>query len=127
MTREPGAGQGGLFDVPELVPLPNARRAESGLQRALTEAEELGLIRAEDAGLIGAALIAARALDEAETIRDPKDRAYAVTALLPPFQRVLHGLRIPAEVVAAGAPRTPEPSPAGTGAPEWLGDAFGPS
>lgn len=126
MPKDPGAGQGGLFDVPELAALPNAGRVEAGLHRALVEAEELALVRPEDAGLIGAALEAARAIDAAATIRDPKDRAYAVTALLPPYQRALHGLRIPAEVAAVGTPRTPEPAPGGGGAPEWLRDEFGP-
>lgn len=119
--------QAGLFDVPELAPLPNAQRAEAGLHRALLAAAEAGVVIDLDAGLAGGALIAARALDLAETIRDPKDRAYAVTALLPPFQKALHGLRLPGEVAPAGTPRAPEPAPSGGDRPSWLGDEFGPS
>ena len=62
----------GLFDVPELVPLPNARRAEAGLTAALREAAAARIIGPTDAGLVAAALVAARALDGAESIRDPR-------------------------------------------------------
>jgi hypothetical protein len=117
--------QGGLFDVPELAPLPNARRAEAGLTKALEEAAASSIIGPTDAGLVAAALVAARALDGAEAIRDPKDRAYAVTALMPPLQRALHGLRIPSEVTPADVP--PEvPAASASGAASWLSDELGP-
>lgn len=118
--------QGGLFDVPELAPLPNARRAEAGLTKALAEAAAAHIIGPTDAGLVAAALVAARALDGAEAIRDPKDRAYAVTALMPPLQRALHGLRIPSEVTPADVPPDPAPTGGGLGAPDWLSDELGP-
>jgi hypothetical protein len=70
--------------------------------------------------------VAARALDEAETIRSPKDRAYAVTALLPPYQKALHGLGLPLDPVGVGASRVPAAGPEPAGAPSWLSDEFGP-
>jgi hypothetical protein len=118
--------QGGLFDVPELQALPNARRAEAGLMLALRAATAAGQVLEVDGGLVSAALIAARTLDEAETIRNPKDRAYAVTALLPPYQRALHGLGLPLERAPAAGPAVPVPTGEGSAAPSWLGDAFGP-
>lgn len=118
--------QAGLFDVPELAALPNAGRAEAGVSKALEAAASAAIIGPTDAGLVAAALVAARALDEAETIRGAKDRAYAVTALLPPLQRALHGLRIPAEVTPADVPPDPAPTGSGAGAPDWLSDELGP-
>lgn len=122
--------QGGLFEVPELAPLPSAGRAEAGLMLALRAAQDAELLQEVDGGLVAGALIAARALDGAETIRDNKDRAYAVTALLPPYQKALHGLGIPLERAPAGGPAAPVPTPGGSGRPSWLGavsDEFGPS
>lgn len=119
--------QGALFGVPELSALPNAGRAEAGLTAALQDAAASRIIGPADGGLVAAALIAARALDLAETIWSPKDRAYAVTALMPPYQKALHGLRLPAEVTPADVPSMP--APAGEGATDgasWLGDALGP-
>lgn len=121
------AQEEGLFEVPELAPLPNAGRAEAGLYLALRAAERAQLLQEVDGGLVSAALIAARALDGAESIRDPKDRAYSVTALLPPYQKALHGLGIPLERAPAGGPAVPVPTPTGSGAPSWLSDEFGPS
>jgi hypothetical protein len=120
------ADQPGLFGVEELTSLPNARRAEAGLLRALEAAAESCIIGPADAGLVAAALVAARALDGAEAIRDPKDRAYAVTALMPPYQKALHGLRLPAEVTPASVPAEAPPTPQGAGRPSWL-DELGPS
>lgn len=119
--------QGGLFDVAELAPLPNAGRAEAGLMLALRAAEAASLLQEVDGGLIAGALIAARALDAAEAIVNPKDRAYAVTALLPPYQKSLHGLGIPLERSPVGGPPVPVPTPEGSGPPSWLSDEFGPS
>lgn len=114
--------QEGLFEVAELAALPNAGRAEAGLERALQYAAGAHLIGPADAGLVAGALVAARALDGAESIANPKDRAYAVTALLPPFQKALHGLRLPAEVTPVT--ETPTEVPAGNDAegPSWLRD-----
>lgn len=118
--------QGALFGVAELAALPNAGRAEAGLAKALEDAHSARIIGPTDAGLVAAALIAARALDHAETIASAKDRAYAVTALLPPFQKALHGLRMPAEVTPANVPADPNPAGAAATSGDWLGDALGP-
>lgn len=119
--------QPGLFDVPELSPLPNAGRVEAGLMLALRKAADDKVLLEVDGGLVAGALVAARALDGAETIRDPKDRAYSVTALLPPYQKALHGLGLPLERSPAGGPAVPVAPPEGQVAPSWLRDEFGPS
>lgn len=119
------AAQGGLFGVTELAPLRNAGRAEAGLGAALAAAAAEGVILQLDGGLVAAALVAARALDRAEALPD-KSAVYAVAQLLPPFQKALHGLRLPAEVAPVATPRTPEPAPDASDRPSWLGDAFGP-
>jgi hypothetical protein len=117
--------QGALFGVPELAPVDPRRggAAEAGLRRAIDGADHL---IDEDAGLIGAALIAARALDAADRMPDAK-RGYLIAQLMRPYQDALAGLRLPAAVEPAGGPRgVPQP-----GAPvdvaSLLGDAFGPS
>jgi hypothetical protein len=115
------ADQGALFGVPELVvDVGKVGRVEAGLSRAIAAAEADGRLVAEDAGLIGAALVAARALDVAERSAKP---AYAVAALLAPYRDCLHALRLPAAI----APAPPAPAgPKSSGeAPEWLRDAFG--
>lgn len=115
---EPGDA---LFDVPELaIDVGRVGRVEAGLARALAAASNAGTIMAEDAGLIGAALVAARALDVAERSAKP---AYAVAALLAPYRECLHALRLPAAI----APAPPAPAgPKSSGeAPEWFHDAFG--
>jgi hypothetical protein len=119
--------QAGLFDVAELAPLPNARRAEAGLMAALRAAETAHSIGPMDGGLVAAALIAARALDGAEAIASPKDRAYAVTALLPPLQKALHGLRLPAEVTPVQEGPVEVPTGGAAQTSSWLGEHLGPS
>lgn len=113
------AEQVGLFGVDEIAPLANARRTEAGLMAALRKAESEGIVTELDAGLIGGALVAARALDRAEAMTD-KTAVYAIAQLLPPFQRAVHGLRLPLEV----APVSDKPLPAGpAGVPSsWLDD-----
>lgn len=118
--------QGVLFGVPELGCLPNARRVEAGLVRALQEAEEARIIGPADAGLAAGALVAARALDRAEALHD-KAAVYAIAQLLPPFQRALHGLRLPAELTPATVPQDQPPAPAGAAGSDWLSDQLGPS
>jgi hypothetical protein len=127
MSHQASEGQRGLFDVPELVPLANAGRAEAGLMLALREAQRAELLQEVDGGLVAGALIAARALDQAETIPGAKDRAYAVTALLPPYQKALHGLGLPLERSPAAGPAVPLPAGNVAGPPSWLSDEFGPS
>lgn len=116
----------GLFDVAELAPLRNAGRAEAGVMAALRAAEAAELIQDVDGGLVAGVLIAARALDRAEALPD-KSAVYAIAQLIPPFQKALHGLRLPAEVAAVGGPPSPVPAPEASGAPDWLGDVLGPS
>ena len=112
--------QGGLFDVPELAGLPNARRTEAGLLAALQAATRDSLIRDVDAGLVGAALVAARALDRAEALPD-KTAVYAVAQLLPPYQKALHGLGLPLEPAPVGGARLPDAGQDADQAPSWLG------
>lgn len=119
------ADQAGLFDVDELVALPNAGRTEAGLVAALRAAVDAHIVGPSDAALAAAALVAARALDRAEALPD-KTAVYAVAQLLPPLQRALHGLRLPAEVVPVVEP--PADPAVGSGAnPASWADAFGPS
>jgi hypothetical protein len=126
MTAAEDAGQPALFGVEELGPLPNARRAEAGLARALEAAAASAVIGPVDAALAAAALIAARALDRAEAQHD-KTAIYAIAQLLPPYQRALHGLRLPAEVTPVTESPVEGPVSSGVGVPSWLGDEFGPS
>jgi len=118
--------QGGLFDVPELAPLPNAGRVEAGLMLALREAARVETLQEVDGGLVAAALAGARALDRAEALPD-KSAVYAVAQLLPPYQKALHGLGLPLERSPVGGPAVPVPTPDASGAPSWLRDEFGPS
>ena len=125
MTEQ--AAQEVLWGVEELAaPLPNARRTEAGLHAAILAAVDQGVVIELDAGLVAAALVAARALDRAEALPD-KTAVYAVAQLLPPFQRALHGLRLPAETAPTGDARLPDPTPDHDGAPSWLRDELGPS
>lgn len=119
--------QPGLFDVPELTALPNAGRAEAGLVRALREAADAAIIGPADAALAAGALVMARALDRAEAMPD-KSAVYALAQAFPPYQKALHGLRLPAELAPAAVPPTgPDPTPSGLGVPDWLSDELGPS
>lgn len=109
-----------LFDVEELKPLPNARRAEAGLMFALEEAAGAGRLDTTTAGLVGGALIAARALDRAEALPE-KTAVYAVAQLLPPFQRALEGLGLTVDQARPAGDTTPPAA----GAPSWVSDEFG--
>jgi hypothetical protein len=115
-----------LFDVAELRPRPREGRAEAGLRAALEAASSAAIVGPVDAALAAAALIAARALDDAETLPAHKV-PYAVAQLLPPYQRALHGLRLPAEVTPVTETPAEVPAPNGDAAPSWMRDAFGPS
>lgn len=116
MTAEDGA----LFGVPELeVDTAKVGRVEAGLARSIDAGEKAGTLVPEDAGLIGAALVAARALDVAERSSKP---AYAVAALLTPYRECLAALRLPA-AIAPAAPRPPAGGAPDT--PDSLRDLFG--
>lgn len=110
----------GLFDVPELVPLAGARRCEAGLYAAVAAGETDKTLDARDGALVGAALVAARALDAADTAGGPKS-AYAVAALLTAYRETLHALRLPAALSPSDVP-----GPTGAGStPQWARDLLG--
>ena len=117
------ADDAALFDVPELrLDAGRRGRAEAGLMRALAAAEEAGKLLPEDAGMIGAALVAARALDQAEQHSGPKT-PYAIQAAMPSYMEALHALRLPVKTAPVPPPVV---APSGQTAPsDWLGDAFG--
>lgn len=121
------ADDGALFDVAELRLDPARRgRAEAGLMRALSAATSLS---AECAGMVGAALVAARALDQAEAYPGPKT-PYAVQAVMPSLIDALQALGLPARVAPTQvhAMEVPEgAAESGNSAPDWLSDALGPS
>jgi hypothetical protein len=113
----------GLFDVPELLEAAPEQmgQAEAGLWRAIRAGHEAGTLLPEDAGMIGAALVSARALDHAD--RHPNSKTgYLIAALTSPHREVLQALRLPAAVTPSD-PRAPSSSQSDT--PDWLRDAFG--
>ena len=111
-----------LFGVEELRFDPERRgRAEAGLMAAVAAAETAGKLIPEDAGMIGAALVAARALDQAEKFSGPKT-PYAIQAAMPSLIEALYALRLP--VKAAPVP-APSAGISQTDPADWLGDAFG--
>lgn len=117
--------QGGLFDVDALVAERRPGelgRAERMLQTAIRAATERGVLIEEDAGLIGSALVGARALDNAERVGGLKG-GYLVAQLQTGYRETLQALRLPAEVAPAETPRNPDSSHPDLSS--WLGDAFG--
>lgn len=109
-----------LFDVPELLEAAPDRmgQAEAGLWRAIRAGHDAGTLLAEDAGMIGAALVSARALDHAD--RNPNSKSgYLIAALTSPHREVLQALRLPA-AVAPSDPRAPAAAASDT--PDWLHD-----
>jgi hypothetical protein len=114
---------GSLFEVAELVEAAPERmgQAEAGLWRAIRAGDEAGTLLPEDAGMIGAALVSARALDHAD--RNPNSKTgYLIAALTSPHREVLQALRLPA-ALAPSDPRAPKSSQSDE--PDWLRDAFG--
>jgi hypothetical protein len=113
----------GLFDVPELrLDAGRRGRVEAGLMRALEAADAAGKLIPEDGGMIGAALVAARALDHAEQFASAKT-AYAIQAAMPSYMEALHALRLPVKVAPVPAAASAQVSQ--TDPSDWLGDAFG--
>jgi len=112
-----------LFDVEELIEArpEHMGQAEAGLWRAIRAGHEAGTLLPEDAGMIGAALVSARALDHAD--RNPNSKTgYLIAALTSPHREVLQALRLP----AALTPSDPRPAAAGqTDLSKLLGDSFG--
>ena len=116
--------EGALFGVDELhVDKRRAGRAEAGLMHALERAVEDGIVTDLDAGAVGAALIAARALDRAEGLPD-KTAVYAIAQSLTPYREMLHALRLPTAIAPGGVP-LPTTTDSQTGVPSWLSDEFG--
>lgn len=114
--------QAPLFDVPELASDPAAAGpAEAGLVRAVAKGQETGLLVEEDLGMIGGALVVARALDAAHAIGG-KSGGYMAAQLATPFREMLTALRLPAAVAPVPARG---PAPASDDAPDWLRDTFG--
>jgi hypothetical protein len=121
----PEEAQGGLFDVDEVLAERRPGelgRAEKMLAQAIRVAAENGALIREDLGMIGAALVAARALDNAERIGGLKG-GYLVAQLQTPYRETLQALRLPAEVAPAEVPRNPAGDPAD--AADWLSADYG--
>lgn len=116
-----GEGQGELFGISDSRPATTGGpgQAEAGLAVSARRAAEEGQLIEQDAALLSAAFIAARALDRADRMDKP---AYAVAALLTPYRETLNNLRLPAAldpVPAAG------PAKQSDGAPDWMHEQFG--
>lgn len=116
-----GEGQGELFGIPDARSRFDAEpgQAEHGLRLAATTAHDAGQLIEQDAALLSAAFIAARALDRADRMDKP---AYAVAALLTPYRETLNNLRLPAALDPVAAPAAGKTS---DGAPDWMHEQFG--
>jgi len=121
MNDDDEDGQAGLFEVEALAALPNAGRAEAGVELALRAAVRDKLVRDVDGGLVAGVLILARAMDRAEALPD-KVAVYALAQVGPQFQKALHGLGLPLEPGPIAGPRVPGAGQDGADAPSWLGD-----
>lgn len=113
--------QGELFGITEARPasLREPAQAERSLQRAARAAQDAGQLIDQDAALLAAAFIAARALDRCDRMDKP---AYAVAALLTPYRETLNNLRLPAALDPVPAADPGKPS---SGVPDWMGEQFG--
>lgn len=124
MTDTDDDDEGTLFGVDELVEdAHRAGPAEAGLRAALERARTDGIVTVLDAGAIGAALLAARALDRADRLPS-KTAVYAIAQSLTPYRELLHALRLPAAIAPGGVP-LPTADVDGSGVPSWLSDEFG--
>jgi hypothetical protein len=94
---------------------------EAGLTAAVEAAVAAGTLVAEDRGMIGAAMVAARKLDAADRMAD-KAGGYLVAQLLTPYRETLQALRLPAALAPVTAP---PPTGGQTDPADWLRDAFG--
>lgn len=114
-----------LFTLDELVALDDGRppgRVEAALAKAVAAGQAAGTLVAEDLGLIGSALVGAKALDRAELL-PPGKSVYAVAQLLTPYRETLAALRLPAAVTPADGPRPP--AAGGEVGADLLRDLFG--
>lgn len=94
-------------------------QAERGLSTAARRAHADGQLIEQDAALLSAAFVAARALDRADRMDKP---AYAVAALLTPYRETLNNLRLPAALDPVPAS---DPGKASDGAADWMSEQFG--
>lgn len=117
---------GVLFDVDELDRPVGNGRVEAGTHRAIVEAESLGKLLPEHAGLVAAALAAARTLDRAERLPD-KSAVYAVPQIMRPYQDAMHALGLPQEVAAVPPAGARLPAESQGNRADWLSDELGPS
>jgi hypothetical protein len=113
---------GALFGAEEVAALPHrAGAVEAGLAAAAEAAWAAGTLVAEDRGMLGAAMVAARKLDAADRMAD-KAGGYLVAQLLTPYRETLQALRLPAALSPVTAP---PPAGSQTDTPDWFSDAFG--
>jgi hypothetical protein len=120
MTDDDG---GALFPV-EAVPRGGPGPAEAALRVAVTAATEAGRLDPEvDGPLAAAALVAARALDNADRVGGLKG-GYLVAQSLTGYRECLHALRLPTAIAPGGVP-LPKPQNGHTDLSELLGDSFG--
>lgn len=124
MTAEEETPEAGLFDVVELREQQKAGRAEAALHRALAAAAEDGRLQPVDAALAAAALVAARALDNADRVGGLKG-GYLVAQSLTGYRETLHALRLPAATLAVPVPLPAEGHTDLSGLLGDLGNAFG--
>lgn len=109
----------GLFDVSsDREPAGGRGRTEQLLDRAIAWGEKDGPLEQQDAGLVGGARVAARALDAAEKLGG-KGSVYAVSALLTPYRELLAALRLPAPTEGVGSKSL------GAEAQAWMEREFG--
>lgn len=110
----------GLFDVDEKAPAGGKGRTEQLLDKAVAWGEVSGPLEQQDAGLVGGARVAARALDAAEGLGG-KASVYAVSALLTPYRELLAALRLPAPVEGMAG----KGAAIGAEAQAWMAENFG--
>jgi hypothetical protein len=110
--------QEGLFTVHGMHVQGGVGRTEQLLERTVEWAEKAGHLTEEDGALVGAARVAARALDAAEKLGGKSP--YAVASVLTPYRELLAALRLPADS-NGGKPA----GGIGAQAEEWMARNFG--
>jgi hypothetical protein len=122
MSADQGPALFGVDEVRRAQPS-TVGTVERSLHAALGKALEEGRLLSDvDGPLAESAMVLARTLDTADAIGGIKG-GYLASQAQPALQKALHALRLPVEVTAAAGVPLPGNSP--TGAPDWVGDAFG--